>query len=158
MYVIEPMTRHYAETIATWQYPREYAIYSFTSDEATLAELLNGEYLACTAQGALVGYFCFGRSAQIPTEEPYAPDADTMDIGLGLAPALCGQGYGRGFLQSGMDYAERNLRASGLRLVVAAFNQRAIALYRHCGFVQTGEAIHQSSKARFLVMRRPFRG
>ena len=66
-YQILPMTEEYAKQISHWTYEGEYSIYSFQPDEETLAELLDGSYFACTFGQELVGYFCFGASATIPT-------------------------------------------------------------------------------------------
>ncbi|WP_458863696.1 GNAT family N-acetyltransferase [Acidaminobacterium chupaoyuni] len=155
MYQIDPMTAAYAESICQWQYPGEYAVYSFEKNQETLSELMNGEYFSCVnAAGDLIGYFCFGGSAQIPTETSYTADEDKIDIGLGLSPALCGHGYGREFLKSGLRCAEQRFCAKGFRLVVAAFNKRAIALYHSCGFQEIGRIRHKKSNTLFVVMSR----
>ena len=155
MYRIEQMTIENARVISTWKYPGEYAMYSFENDAETIRELMSGEYFSCINDAdELVGYFCFGCAAQIPTAENDTADSGKIDIGLGLAPALCGHGYGKDFMQSGIDYAKMSRNAVALRLVVAKCNKRAIALYKSCGFVQTGEVRHRNSGAAFLVMQR----
>lgn len=154
MYKLANMTPESARIIAGWKYPGEYAIYSFADNEATIAELMNGDYFACTTtQGKLIGYFCFGGSAQIPAERDYTRDAGKTDIGLGLSPELCGLGYGKDFMQSGILYAKHHFNSNGLRLVVAAFNKRAIALYTGCGFTAVDKVTHRNSKMEFIVMQ-----
>ena len=101
-YQILPMTEEYAKQISHWTYEGEYSIYSFQPDEETLAELLDGSYFACTFGQELVGYFCFGASATIPTVPGSVslPQGDFLDFGLGMRPDLCGQGRG-GLEQTG---------------------------------------------------------
>ena len=153
MYRIAPMSRRYASEISGWIYPAEYAVYSFQKDSDTVNELLNGEYFACIdAKEKLTGYFCFGRSAQIPTMESNVYSADRLDIGLGLKPELCGKGLGAAFMVSGMAYATEHLAAAGFRLTVACFNKRAVNVYAKLGFSIAGEVTHQKSKARFYLM------
>ncbi len=154
MYHIESMSNRYADEISLWVYPAECAIYSFQKDEETIRELMNGEHYACTdSQKHLVGYFCFGKSAQIPAVQENAYRADMLDIGLGLKPELCGKGLGADFMKSGMEYARSNLGAANLRLSVACFNKRAINLYGKLGFEVTNEVTHRVSGNKFYVMQ-----
>lgn len=154
MYKIQPMTVKNAQLISNWVYPDEYAIYSFEDNEDTVLELMCGEYFSCeTLEGALVGYFCFGKSAQIPTQENYAFGHDIIDIGLGLMPNLCGCGNGYIFMKSGLDYAKNTLKTEKLRLVVAAFNKRAVSLYSNMGFIVIGNVRHKNSKMKFIIMQ-----
>jgi RimJ/RimL family protein N-acetyltransferase len=76
--------------------------------------------------GALIG-FCF-----------FEPCGDELFYGLGLRPDLTGQGLGEQFVLAGLAFARR---LHGLRRVVldvAAFNERAIRLYRRLGFTESG--------------------
>lgn len=113
------MTEEYAKQISHWTYEGEYSIYSFQPDEETLAELLDGSYFACTLGQELVGYFCFGASATIPTlpGSVSLPQGDFLDFGLGMRPDLCGQGRGKEFMQAGFCLESRNFmpRLTGLR-------------------------------------------
>lgn len=153
MYNITPMSYRHAQEISGWIYPAEYAVYSFQKNGDTMDELMNGEYFACAgAQGELAGYFCFGKSAQIPTAESSVYGADRLDIGLGLRPEWCGKGLGADFMKAGMAYAAKNWGAAGFRLTVACFNKRAQNLYAKLGFRISGEVTHQKSKAGFYVM------
>ncbi len=147
------MTAAHAEEIAGWTYPGEYAIYSFTRDDETIRELLDGSYFACLSEdGELTGYYCFGASARIPTadEDVYAEDA--LDVGLGMRPALCGRGGGAAFLTDGLEFARAKFGATRFRLTVAAFNLRAIRAYEKAGFAAQEEIAHRRTGTAFLVM------
>ncbi len=153
MYHIEPMASRYANEISGWTYPGEYAIYSFQPSSDTFNELMNGEYFAYVdEQKDLIGYFCYGKSAQIPTIEDNVYTMGPLDIGLGLKPELCGKGLGAAFMESGMEYARKSYGAASFRLTVACFNTRAVNLYRKLGFEILEEVTHKNSRARFYIM------
>lgn len=152
---VTAMTAAHAQRIARWTYPQPYAMYSFSPEEQTLAEIMNGSYFACVnGADALCGYFCFGASARIPTQAQDVYDETALDIGLGLHPALCGQKRSGAFLRSGMAYAREKFGAQALRLTVAGTNARAIRAYEKAGFVMQRKVWHQASGAAFYVMRR----
>ena len=79
------MTLEHAEVISNWKYPDEYAIYSFQNNSETINELMTEDYYACLDQeDRLIGYFCYGKAARIPTVEANVYDDNMLDIGLGL--------------------------------------------------------------------------
>lgn len=155
MFQIRPMTYHDASVISHWTYPDEFRIYSFEPSEELMAELLDGSYAACFNESKeLVGYFCYGRSAQIPTVENFNYSDDYLDIGLGLRPDLCGLGLGKDFLLCGMDYANRTFQTKKLRLSVAGFNRRAISVYLTCGFRPLCAVTLKTNQMPFQIMIR----
>ena len=153
MYRVLPMDLPFAEEISRWTYPDEYKIYSFEPSDEVIEELLCGDYYACVDQQVgLIGYFCYGASAQIPTVENLEEPENALYIGLGLRPELCGQSLGAEFMLCGMKYARQNLGASSLRLAVAAFNLRAQRLYEKLGFRKTMEVTHRFTRMPFFLM------
>ena len=78
-----------------------------------------------------------------------------LDIGLGMAPELCGTGQGGAFLEEGLKFARERFGARDLRLTVASFNKRAIRVYQRAGFAAVREAAHKRSGMAFTVMARP---
>ena len=151
--MIVPMTTAHAVEIAGWTYPGEYAIYSFTRDEETLRELLDGSYFTrLSDDGELTGYYCFGASARIPAAEEDAYVADLLDVGLGMRPDLCGKGGGAAFLAEGLDFARTRFGVADFRLTVAAFNLRAIRAYEKAGFLAACKITHRTTGMKFRVM------
>jgi len=151
--MIVPMTRAYAEAIADWQYAEQYAVYSFRRDDATIKELMSGDYYACLdLDGDLMGYFCFGESAKIPAVETKVYEPGFLDIGLGMMPSLCGKGNGCSFMRSGLDFAENRFDAKKFRLSVASFNIRAIRVYEKTGFRTSQTATHRKTGDAFRIM------
>ncbi|TCI36442.1 MULTISPECIES: GNAT family N-acetyltransferase [unclassified Exiguobacterium] len=125
------MTQAQAETIAfSWHYDGEYAFYDMEADEDDLAEFLDTEQrgqsvFAITNDGELVGFVSVHQT-----------DADTIDLGLGMKPGLTGNGTGRAFVTSILDFIESTFDPNRITLSVATFNARAIRVYEACGFRQ----------------------
>lgn len=152
---IKHITKEEANEIASWQYEEPYELYSFSSSEETIEELLGGTYYSCRSdEGALIGYFCFGESAQVPggRDTNLYGGEGIVDIGLGMKPQLTGNGLGRDFLDAGIQFAEEMFQPKQLRLSVAAFNKRAIRLYENTGFV--AGAAFMSRGREFILMKR----
>jgi len=149
---IKEMKQEYAQQISQWRYGGIYSMYD--CNESDIAELMDGTHFACTnAVSELIGYFCYGNGARIPTLEENIYDEKYLDIGLGLRPDLCGKGHGLTFFLKGIDHAQRHFNTQNFRLSVATFNERAIKLYSKAGFYVEREVTHSFSNNKFLVMK-----
>ncbi|KEK25195.1 GNAT family N-acetyltransferase [Bacillus gaemokensis] len=151
---IHKLTETEAKEINTWKYEEPYSLYSFSGSEETIEELLDGTYYGCcNVHGELIGYFCFGRNAQVPggrNAKVYIGE-DTVDIGLGMKPELTGKGMGSSFLKAGMDVAKEKFQPQKIRLSVASFNTRAITLYEQLGFI--AETTFDNRGREFILMK-----
>ena len=155
MMIIQPMTEDIAKKIQTWQYKEPYSLYSLNGDPEVLSELMNGSYFSVTENNKLIGYFCFGKSAQVPAgykENAYA--APMLDFGLGLHPMHTGNGKGLRFVQEGLAYACEKYGNKSVRLTVASFNIRAKIVYERAGFTyeQSFLKVSESGSTTFEVM------
>ena len=136
-YPVVPMTEEAARAIAAWQYPEPFTFYNGAGDPETVQELLNGDYVAVLEpdSGQCAGYFCFGKSAQVPSgHKAGVYRGDHLDLGLGLHPDEVGQGNGLAFVKAAMSYAKKHFRTDRFRLTVATFNRPAIRVYEKAGF------------------------
>lgn len=154
-YIIKEMNYEKAKQISKWEYDEPYSIYNM--DESDINELLNGFYFYVTdTENNLLGYYCFGESAQVPVGKQMGAydDKDPTDIGLGINPKLCSQGLGFDFLSKGLEFARNKGYTNGFRLTVATFNNRAINVYERVGFkrVNSFNRILEMGKTEFLVM------
>ncbi|WP_291648377.1 GNAT family protein [Clostridium sp.] len=134
---IKQVTDNEARQISKWVYNEPYSIYSLNGNNDCIKELLNGDYYsALDSKCYIVGYYCFGRSAQVQIGHKYGvyDNKDIMDIGIGINPEFCGQGLGEEFLKIGLDFARNEFYAKEFRLTVATFNKRAIKVYQRAGF------------------------
>lgn len=146
-----------AESIVKWSYEPPYSMYNMSDDEEDIQELMDGSYYSVkNPKSELIGFFCFGKNAQVGAgaKQGMYVDQTALDIGLGLRPDLTGQGIGREFLIAGMDFAQKQFTPQKLRLSVAAFNQRAISLYEKVGFVPKGDFVRElnGDETKFRVM------
>jgi ribosomal-protein-alanine N-acetyltransferase len=79
---------------------------------------------------------------QPPYDFYNSPDTGVIEqqyIGLGMRPSLSGQGRGVAFFTSTLAFRQPHFYATRLRLTVAQFNRRALALYKQFGFQKTAE-------------------
>lgn len=155
--IIKRMNNDEAKQVSKWIYGEPYSIYSMDESDDSINELMNGYYFSVLdEEDNLIGYYCFGESAQVPAGHQFGvyDSADMIDIGLGMKPDLCGQGLGLRFLGSGLDFARDTLSAKGFRLTVATFNERAIKTYQRVGFkkVNSFEKASENGNLEFWVM------
>ncbi|TFE02384.1 GNAT family N-acetyltransferase [Jeotgalibacillus salarius] len=158
LYQVQNMTIEAARHINEWTYEEPYSIYSMSGDPEDLDELMDGTYFAVYENDQLIGYFCYGKNAQVPggVKEQLYEDIAFTDLGLGLHPELTGKGRGARFLEAIMDFGERTYGYDQYRLSVASFNERAIHLYEKAGFKETGTFVNVSGdrKVEFMVMKK----
>jgi [ribosomal protein S18]-alanine N-acetyltransferase len=142
------ITQEQAEHIAyNWKYDREYAFYDLTADEEDLAEFLDGDQrgnstYAVLHQGEMIGFFTYTELNE-----------STIDIGLGMHPNLTGKGKGEEFTWAGVDFSIARYAPETLTLSVAAFNNRAIKVYKKVGFVPIGTFIQETNGSRYEFMK-----
>ena len=153
---IEPLDKEMAINILNWKYEKPYDFYNNDMNDEDLQEMLDGTYKAVVdVENALIGFFCVGRSAQVPAGKSIGAYTDEfVDMGLGMHPNLVGQGNGYEFCRSIIGFIEEHYENTPIRLTVATFNKRAIRLYEKLGFV----AKHQfnTDRAQFETMIRKF--
>ena len=148
-FTFSPMNRADAETIAAWEYEGPYRVYSANQDTqaAVEQELLDPQspyYASRNESGDLVGFFCFGTSAEVGGERGaprlFSPDG-CLTVGLGLHPHLTGKGLGLSFVEAGLDFARKAYTPTSFRLFVLAWNKRAIRVYQRAGFEPIGRVL-----------------
>jgi RimJ/RimL family protein N-acetyltransferase len=124
---VEAWNETYAREVATWHYEPPWDFYDLASDPADAAEMHDsahaGNYRAVLdEEGLLEAFWYFDR------------DGDVVEVGIGLRPDLTGRGAGEPFLREQLEYAAQRWQPLRFRLFVAAWNERAIRLYRRLGF------------------------
>jgi RimJ/RimL family protein N-acetyltransferase len=156
------MTEADARVIQTWKYVEPYTIYSYTASEEGLAELLetrSPHYAVRDERGELVGFFCYGTSAQVWNNDVPAlyAEGQIVDIGLGMRPDLTGKGLGLAFVNAGLAFAREQFAPQSFRLFVLTFNERAARVYERAGFARVREFIQPNpvhGELAFVEMRR----
>lgn len=154
-FVEEIKSQELAKKIANWEYPSPYDIYNMNDDKETIREILNEDYYAYSYNDILIGYFCYGKPARVPNDDPNLyEDEKYLDIGVGMNPKLCGEGRGYIFFNKAVDTAYDIYEKEKYRLTVAEFNQRAIKVYMKYGFRKESEFIKKKDdkRTKFLIM------
>jgi RimJ/RimL family protein N-acetyltransferase len=153
--VVREVTPTEAEITTKWRYQGPWSVYDGKVSHVITAE--NGyDAIAERATDRFLGFVCLGAEARVPglTEE-----ADVLDVGIGLDPAIVGQGKGRSIVGPLLKWAEATHEAAELRVVVQAWNERSLRLWYGLGFRTTGhhEIRQANSVVDYLVLRRTCR-
>jgi RimJ/RimL family protein N-acetyltransferase len=154
-YQIVEMNEAYANMIVNWKYENEYSIYSMNNNKDTLDEFLNGSYNVLLMNDEVIGYYCFGFSALVPSgiKQNVYQDEGYLDFGLGKNPRYCGNGNGLEFVKIGLDYLKAKFNTNKFRLTVYDFNKRAIKVYEKAGFkAKYAFKINEKANNYFIVM------
>ena len=160
-FTFAPLSAADISLLQTWRYEGPYAVYSMI--EATSEELLDSRspyFAAHNEQRELVGFFCFGTSAEVTgaAKPTLWSENHSLTIGLGLRPDLTGQGLGLAFVEAGLDFARQQFAPTSFRLFVLAWNERAMQVYARAGFERV-RALHTSNiyygENDFIEMQRP---
>ena len=129
---IAPATPADIDELATWRYESPYDFY-----DGDLDPPLNPEryFVEHDGEGRVSGFHY------------YEQKGETLEYGLGLRPDLTGRGLGLDFFRRGLEFGRARFQPARMRLYVAAFNTRAIAVYERAGFRETGR--HMRTFPRF---------
>ena len=139
-----------ADEISGWRYDPPYDFYDGDADPEDLAELRDPEdkenayFSVRDAEERLAGFSQFERND------------GAVDVGLGLRTDLTGRGRGLGFVLSGLEFAKGRFGPDRFTLSVAAFNDRAVAVYERAGFRRGEVFMHETNggEHEFLSMWR----
>ena len=153
-YTKQKMTLENARLISKWQYNSPYNIYSFNGSDEDIDELINNDYYSIHLDNQLIGYYCIGKAAQIPTDisNSIYKDESYIDFGLGMRPDLTGKGNGKDFTGRILQWVKAAYSNKKIRLTVASFNKRAVKVYKSLGFIFKSSFIKKSSNTEFNIM------
>lgn len=151
---LKSMDEEFASEILSWRYDPPYDFYNNEHDAEAIKELLENNYsIVVKDNEEVIGFYCAGTSAQVPAGAKVgAYTEDIIDIGLGMAPTLTGNGNGFLFFSFVLESLYKTYGNVPVRLTVAKFNQRAIHLYEKFGFVK--ELEFTTEFADFQTMRK----
>jgi [ribosomal protein S18]-alanine N-acetyltransferase len=149
---IQKMNESMAIEILGWKYEPPYDFYNNELSPESIIELMENNYSVIISDAdELMGFFCTGTAAQVPSGSLLGAYEDRMlDIGLGMKPVLTGKGNGTQFFSFVIKTIEEMYGSVPLRLTVAKFNERAIHLYEKFGFVKKDEFLSGTSD--FITM------
>lgn len=138
MMSLRPMTERCAKEVCGWKYGEPYSVYNYPDWETctaggwAIADSLRRErelyavYAREDGRDILCGFL------------RYMEGNDSVTLGLGLRPDLCGKGLGAELMAIAINEYKRRFPKLALELDVRPFNERAIKCYINSGFVVTG--------------------
>ncbi|WP_043932663.1 GNAT family N-acetyltransferase [Bacillus sp. EB01] len=146
------MNEQFAYEILYWHYEPPYDFYNSDPSPEGMKELFENTYVVLVDEnGNLVGFYCKGPAAQVPAGREFkAYPEGFIDVGLGMNPKLTGRGFGKEFFSFILNDISLEHPGCTFRLTVAAFNLRAITLYRKEGFKEICR--FQSGFIEYIVM------
>lgn len=97
----------------------------------------------------MAGMACFGQEARVPGLEERP---GVLDVGVGMRPALTGQGRGRAFAEAVLAHGHAVSGIGRLRAVVQEWNARRRRLMTGLGFLESGT--HDVGDVRYVVYER----
>lgn len=118
----------------------------------SLEDLLDGSsYGLQNGKGQLVGFYQFGREARILTKEPGAYPQGSMDLGLGLAPHLCGLSLGH---RGGHELCSEGAESGKLSADSGGMESTGQKGFLCCGFVPSKTLTHALFEVEFFQMEK----
>jgi [ribosomal protein S18]-alanine N-acetyltransferase len=151
--VIKPLQKDQALDVITWQYEPPYNVYNFNHREEELTYLLEPRHAfhaLLNDSGGLEGFCSFGADGQVTGGNYHA---EALDIGMGLRPALTGQGRGLDYAKAVLEYALTTYQPQKLRVTIMSFNWRARRVWEHLGFKFYDEFKTRAERAFVVLLR-----
>ena len=158
---IIPRLERHEEVVSCWRYEGAYAFYKPAEPFCAVhpdRPIDSGSFAWVDAAGNVLGHISYGLDGRIPTEEGYPYSGDFLDVGLGLRPDLCGRGFGRDFVRLCLRFGQEQYGTDRFRLLVAAFNTRAVKVYQRAGFSIVCEVTNAVFRNKFYIMTGTYTG
>lgn len=145
MVISKPLTEAGKEDIRSWAYEGRYAVYNLPQDYT----FSSGLFYELHLDAERIGYVHFRE------------EVETIMLGMGLRPDLCGKGLGTEVLKAVFRISESVYPEKPLSLAVRSWNQRAVRCYQKAGFFPRGEEFEMNTpggRDRFINMITKERG
>ena len=137
-YTLQRMDEQDAGRIATWHYDPPYDLYNHSPfDVPFLLDADNRYFAVRDDSGRLAGYCCFGAEARVQGGDYDEAEPAVLDIGVGMHPALVGQGFGNEFVRTILQFARDGFTHSKFRVTIAFFNERSQRTFHKLGFTES---------------------
>jgi ribosomal-protein-alanine N-acetyltransferase len=124
-----------AAQVSTWRYAGPWSVYSSRAGDPPISAAAGYFAVVDAVTGEFVGFGCTGAEARVPG---VAADDSVLDVGLGLRPALTGQGLGPAFAAAVIAHVRERHGDRTLRALVQDWNERSLRLTRRLGFTPHG--------------------
>lgn len=116
--------------------PEELHDDAYRADITRFATHATGRYIVALREGVIVGH-------AVVRPRELAVTAHVVSLSIAVHEGHQGAGVGRALLEELIAWASANPRVEKIELHVRSSNERAIALYRACGFVEEGRMLRR---------------
>lgn len=156
MFGFHEMDLESATAIAAWTYPEPYDLYNTSPERrgevaANMVSPALGYERILDGAADLFGFWCGGTDARV-RGGTYGPE--TLDVGLGMRPERVGQGHGRALAAAVLERARRSRAPLSVGVTIAAFNGRALRVWRDLGFAETNTFRRSADGREFVQLSR----
>ena len=131
---LSPITEQDKKEICYWRYEGVYSVYNLPS----YAELKDS-HVAFMHPEKEKNYYVFRKHDKLIGYVNILEKPTGIFIGIGIAPNLCGQGYGRQILSEAVTISKELYPQKVPYLEVRSWNNRAIQCYKSAGFQIDGQ-------------------
>lgn len=129
-----PLTELHAAEVCTWIYEPPYNIYGWMAwEQMKELGIEFGDPIIREKQYLSV----LDKHEQLAGFAQLFPLGDTIRLGIGMRPDLCGHGYGEEFVRAIVQTAQERSATAEIDLEVLTWNQRAIRTYQKADFYIT---------------------
>lgn len=149
-FAVEELSIEDGLDLAMWRTPGPWSV----SDQLEAPPPDEGYWAIRDADGALVGYCCFGEAARVPG---LPSDPAMLDVAIGLRPDLIGHGLSDKLARTGVDHGRAVAGDRKLRSVIAQDNAAGRRAAQKAGFRLSGahEIPGGASVSSYLVFTMP---
>jgi [ribosomal protein S18]-alanine N-acetyltransferase len=133
---LRPLTPEDVAAASAWRYEGPWSVYD-GSDVDPISSA-KGYQAIVDGDGTFIGFVCSGADARVRGLDAAS---DLLDVGVGLAPPVVGQGRGAAILGPVLDSIAAQSEASSLRAVVQSWNERSLRLCARLGFREAGRHV-----------------
>lgn len=151
-FALRPLTPEDAAAASAWRYEGPWSVYDGTEEDPISSE--KGYQAIVDEDGTFLGFVCTGAEARV---RGLGAEEGTLDVGVGLDPAIVGKGRGASILAPVLDAVATESDARVLRAVVQSWNARSLRLCSRLGFREAGRHVaHEpNGDVEYLTLVRP---
>lgn len=136
------MTEADKREICGWHYEGQYAVYDLPAYEE-----MQQKQMGFLNPKREKNFYSFLEGEKIVGFVNILEEKREVFVGIGVAPSLCGMGYGCEMLLQTYGISKKLYPEKQLYLEVRSWNTRAVRCYEKAGFIIEGEAFTQETHA-----------
>ncbi len=126
------INHHLLKQLCNWKYEGKYSVYNPPSYQSLVERKAT-----ITDQAQSYKYICYIKDNNLEAYSSITTRNETVYIGLGLNPQICGQKKGLEYLKDVIEEAQKRYPSCEIKAEIKAWNKRSIKVSEKAGFVIT---------------------